>query len=55
MHLVAELRISNFKDSLKSDIIDIDHDLASWLDDVLEKIKKIEEGRHHEIPTKPKK
>lgn len=50
-----EIVISNFKDSLKSDIIDIDHDLASWLDDVLEKIKKIEEGRHHEIPTKPKK
>ena len=50
-----EIVISNFKDSLKSDIIDIDHDLASWLDDVLERIKKIEEGRHNEIPTKPKK
>lgn len=50
-----EIVISNFKDSLKSDTIDIYHDLETWLDDVLEKIKKIEEGRHHEIPTKPKK
>lgn len=50
-----EIVISNFKDSLKSDIINIYHDLETWLDDVLEKIKKIEEGRNHEIPTKPKK
>lgn len=39
---MKEIVISNFKDSLKSDIIDIYNDLASWLDDVLERIKKIE-------------
>ena len=50
-----EIVISNFKDSLKSDIIDTYHDLETWLDDVLDKIKKIDENRHHEIPTKPKK
>ena len=50
-----EIVISNFKDSLKSDIIDTYHDLETWLDDVLDKIKKIDESRHHEIPTKPKK
>lgn len=37
-----EIVISNFKDFAEPDNKDADHDLASWLDDVLEKIKKIE-------------
>lgn len=50
-----EIIISNFKDSVISDILDAYHDLETWLDDVFDKIKEIDEGTNNEIPTKPKK
>lgn len=50
-----EIVISNFKDFITPDIIDSSNNLETWLDDVSDKIKKIDEGKDNEVPTKPKK
>lgn len=46
-----DIIISNFKDFSMSDILDADHDLSSWLDDVFIKVKG--ENDANKIPTKP--
>ncbi len=43
--------ISNFKDFITPDVITIDFDLRTWLDDVFNRVKTINDGK--EIPTKP--
>lgn len=50
-----DIVISHFKDFITPEIMDANHDLETWLNDVFDKIKKIDEERNHGIPTKPKK
>ena len=45
--------ISNFKDFITPDVITIDFDLRTWLDDVFNRVKRLNDGK--EIPTKPKR
>ena len=52
---MSDLVISYFKDFLTPDINSPEYDLEVWLDDVFDKIKKIEDNGGNEIPTKPKK
>lgn len=52
---MSDLVISYFKDFVVPDINSPEYDLEVWLDDVFDKIKKIEDNGGNEIPTKPKK
>lgn len=50
-----DIVVSHFKDFITPDIKTPEHDMEAWLNDVFDKIKKIENKGRNEIPTKPKK
>lgn len=50
-----DIVISHFKDFIIPDMKTPEHDMEAWLDDVFDKIEKIEGNGRNEIPTKPKK
>ncbi len=52
-YAMDEVVISHFRDGIRPDTADPEHDLTAWLDDVFEKIRQVE--NKNGIPTKPKK